>query len=81
MLVGVAVLMFARAGSLTWGWAWVLLGLYLTGSLLAGSPVLRLHPETIAARATIDGVMLRVELPGYALICVHGRFRLVPGVG
>ncbi len=64
MSVGVAVLMFAREGSLTWGWAWVLLGLYPAGSLLAGSLVLHLHPETIAARAAIQGVMLRVELPG-----------------
>ncbi|MBL8096791.1 MAG: hypothetical protein JNL73_21625 [Anaerolineales bacterium] len=55
MLVGVAVLLFAPAGSLTWGWAWVLLGLYLAGSLLAGSLVLRIHPETIAARAETTG--------------------------
>jgi protein-S-isoprenylcysteine O-methyltransferase Ste14 len=45
-----AALLFGGAGTLSWTWAWVYLGISLATLLVNGAILLRISPETIAER-------------------------------
>lgn len=45
-----ALLLFGGAGTLSWPWAWVYLGISLAIFLINGALMLRISPETIAER-------------------------------
>jgi protein-S-isoprenylcysteine O-methyltransferase Ste14 len=51
-----AAILFLSAGRFDWLWAWVLLLLYMVGVLVNASFMLRYNPETIARRASAEGV-------------------------
>jgi protein-S-isoprenylcysteine O-methyltransferase Ste14 len=50
-----AVVLFAAAGRLDWGWAWVYLAICLGTLLINGTIMLRTSPETIAERGRPGG--------------------------
>ena len=51
-----ALLLFVAAGRIDWLWAWVLLGLYFVGVLINAYYMFRYSPETIARRASGEGI-------------------------
>jgi len=55
MLAVLALVLFASAGTLSWLWAWIYLGLTLLG-IAATAVVMREHRETIAERSRAKGM-------------------------
>lgn len=51
-----AAILFLSAGRLDWAWAWAFLGLYAGGILINGAFLLRYNPQTVAERATAEGM-------------------------
>ena len=51
-----AAILFVSAGALDWGWAWAFLGLYAGGILINGAFLLRYNPQTVAERASAEGM-------------------------
>lgn len=56
LLVLEAAILFVSAGRLDWLWAWVFLGLYMVGIVVNAFFMFRYSPETIARRASAEGV-------------------------
>jgi protein-S-isoprenylcysteine O-methyltransferase Ste14 len=56
LMVFEGALLFVSAGRLDWVWAWVFLGLYLVGILVNSVFMFRHSPETIARRASGEGM-------------------------
>ncbi len=56
LMVFDAALLFVSAGRLDWLWAWVFLGLYLVGVCINAFYMFRHSPETIARRASGEGM-------------------------
>ncbi|MBZ0290141.1 MAG: hypothetical protein K8I30_21135, partial [Anaerolineae bacterium] len=56
LMVFEGALLFVSAGRLDWTWAWVFLGLYLAGILVNSVFMFRYSPETIARRASGEGM-------------------------
>jgi protein-S-isoprenylcysteine O-methyltransferase Ste14 len=56
LLLFLGAMLFLGAGSLTWFWGWVYLGLYLAGILVNGIVLARTHPETVARRSESEGM-------------------------
>lgn len=56
MLVFIAAVLFVSAGRLDWPWAWAFLALYVAMILANAYFLLRASPETIARRASAEGV-------------------------
>lgn len=51
-----AALLFVAAGRISWLWAWVLLGVYFLGAVINAYYMFRYSPETIARRASGEGM-------------------------
>jgi hypothetical protein len=51
-----AAILFLAAGRIDWLWAWVFLGMYLTGLAVNGALLLRRSPATVAERARAKGM-------------------------
>jgi protein-S-isoprenylcysteine O-methyltransferase Ste14 len=51
-----AVILFLVSGHLDWLWAWAFLGLYLFGIVINATFMFRYNPETIAQRASAEGM-------------------------
>ncbi|MCL4859126.1 MAG: isoprenylcysteine carboxylmethyltransferase family protein [Caldilineaceae bacterium] len=51
-----AAMLFLAAGRLDWVWAWVFIGLNLTGATANAVLLLRHSPETVAERASAQGM-------------------------
>lgn len=51
-----AAVLFVAAGRLDWVWAWVFIGLNLTGATANAVLLLRHSPETVAERASAQGM-------------------------
>ena len=56
LIVFEAALLFVSAGRLDWSWAWVFIGLYLLGVLINAYYMFQNSPETIARRASGEGI-------------------------
>ncbi len=56
LVVFEATLLFASAGRLDWWWAWVFLGIYMVGVVVNAAFMFRYSPETIARRASAEGM-------------------------
>lgn len=56
LLLFLIAMLFLSAGSLTWLWGWVYVGLYLAGILINGIFLARTHPETVARRSEAEGM-------------------------
>jgi protein-S-isoprenylcysteine O-methyltransferase Ste14 len=56
MFLLIAAVLLVSAGSLTWTWGWVYLGLYLLGIVVAAFFMLRVNREAIARRAESAGM-------------------------
>ena len=80
-----AVILFLSSGRLDWGWAWGFIGLNLVGVSINSAIMLRVCPETIAARAEtgemkhwdkiIGGLWALMYFVLVLLIAgLHGRF-------
>ena len=56
LMLGIqCVALFASAGTLVWGWAWVYFVIYLAGIAVTGALLWRLNPGLIAERASTKG--------------------------
>ena len=55
-LIFQAAMLFLSSGLLNWLWAWVLISMYLVGISVNAAIMLRYSPETIAERATVEGM-------------------------
>lgn len=56
MIAVEALVLFLAAGHIDWLWAWVFLGMYCVGILVNAFFMFRYSPETIALRASTEGM-------------------------